>query len=225
MKRIIALCTVLILLVLMTACDNTSEGSSEAQDEVSNTHNPGDLVNDFQTALQYLQDGNSRYLINRIITRDTNAQDREALVDGQQPFAVIITCSDSRVSPEIYFDQKLGDIFVIRNAGNIADATVLGSIEYAVEHLKAPLVVVVGHSNCGAVTGAFNGGEYPDNLQSIIDEISSSIEGSSDIDDAIRFNIDSVVEQIKEDEIVQEMGATVIGAYYDIESGEILWFQ
>lgn len=223
MKRIISLCTVLILLLTMSACGSTSEGSSETQGEVANTHNPADLVNDWQVALQYLLDGNERFVSDHTITRDTNVGDREALVDGQQPFAVIVTCSDSRVSPEIYFDQKLGDIFVIRNAGNIADETVLGSIEYAVEHLNTPLVVVVGHSGCGAVTGAFTGGEYPHNLQSIIDEISSSIEGCNDIDDAIHANIVSVVEQISDDEIIQEMGTTVLGAYYDIESGEILW--
>ncbi len=186
-----------------------------------NVHNPGELVSDWKTALQYLKDGNKRYLEEKTIARNTNAEDRAELKSGQKPFAIIVTCSDSRVSPEIFFDHKLGDIFVIRNAGNIADSTALGSIEYAVEHLKSPLVVVVGHSCCGAVTGAFQGGEYPSNLKTIIDEITPEISGCGDVDEAIHSNIDSVVKKIQENEIVKEMGAKTIGAYYDIESGEV----
>ena len=190
-------------------------------DSINNIHNPAELVGDWQTALRYLENGNKRYLENRGIKRDTNAPDRGILKDGQKPFAIIVTCSDSRVSPEIYFDQKLGDIFVIRNAGNIADTATLGSIEYAVEHLKAPLVVVVGHSRCGAVTGAKNGGEYPENLQTIINAISPAIKDSETLEDAIHANIDHVVKRIRENKIVKQMGAAVIGAYYDIESGEV----
>ena len=187
----------------------------------SDTHNPAELVSNWQTALQYLEDGNKRYLENLAIARITNREDREILKDGQKPFAVVVTCSDSRVSPEIYFDQKLGDIFVIRNAGNIADTVALGSIEYAVEHLKAPLVVVVGHSRCGAVTGALNGGEYPENLQTIINTICPAIKDSKTIEDAIHANIDYVVNRIKENKIVKHTGAAVMGAHYDIESGEV----
>jgi len=190
---------------------------------VNDTHDPAELVSDWQTALRYLEKGNKRYLENRTIARDTNAPDREVLKDGQKPFAVIVTCSDSRVSPEIYFDQKLGDIFVIRNAGNIADAVALGSIEYAVEHLKAPLVVVVGHSRCGAVTGALSGGEYPENLRTIINTISPAIKGRETLEDAIHANIDYVVKRIRENTIVKHMGAEVKGAYYNIESGEVLF--
>ncbi|MCL2208422.1 MAG: carbonic anhydrase [Fibromonadales bacterium] len=117
----------------------------------------------------------------------------------------------------------MGDIFVIRNAGNIADSTVLGSIEYAVEHLKSPLVVVVGHSHCGAVTGAVSGGEYPENLQTIINAICPAIKGIENVDEAIHANINSVVKHIKENKIVEHVEAKVIGAYYNIESGEVLF--
>lgn len=199
--------------------------SAETQDNAANTHRPEDRVGDWQTALRFLQEGNQRYLENKTIARNSNADDRQVLKDGQNPFAVVVTCSDSRVSPEIFFDQKLGDIFVIRNAGNIADQTALGSIEYAVEHLKATLVVVVGHSSCGAVTGAFTGGEYPENLQTIIDAISHSIGHSSDVDGAIHANINSVVNIIKHDKIVIETGAEVVGAYYNIESGKVFWIK
>jgi len=227
MKRIIALISLFAISLSVAACSSTADNSSDSneQSETANIHNPGETVSDWQTALQYLKDGNQRYVDNQTIARDTNTEDREALKDGQHPFAVIITCSDSRISPEIYLDQKLGDIFVIRNAGNITDATTLGSIEYAVEHLNAPLVVVVGHSSCGAVTAAFNGGEYPSNLQSIVNTISDSIIGSNDVDEAIHENITSVAEKIKEDTVVEELGTKVIGAYYDIVSGEISWLD
>jgi len=184
-------------------------------------HHPEEQVADWQTALRYLEEGNIRYLKNRVITRDKHHHVRKMLQKGQKPFAVIITCSDSRVAPEIYFDLRLGDIFVIRNAGNTIDTSVLGSIEYATKFLKAPLVVVVGHSRCGAVTGAKNGGEYPENLQSIINTISPAIKHSETLEDAIHANIDYTVNRIRENKIVKHMGAAVIGAYYNIESGEV----
>jgi len=218
------LLTVFAVLFTVTSC-SAANNSSEEQSVDVNIHNPEEFVSDSQMALQYLKDGNQRYLTNKPIERDSNAEDREALKDGQRPFAVIITCSDSRVSPEIYFDQKLGDIFVIRNAGNIADKITIGSIEYAVEHLGTPLVVVVGHSSCGAVTAAFDGGENPNDLQSIIDKISSNIEDCDDLEGGIRSNIVSTMETIKEDIVIKETNATVIGAHYDIESGKVSWIQ
>jgi carbonic anhydrase len=189
-------------------------------------HDPGEQVNDWQTAQRYLEDGNARYLKNEGIARDTHRRDREVLREGQKPFAVIITCADSRVVPEIYFDQKLGDIFVIRNAGNITDTTVLGSVEYAVKHLKAPLVVVVGHSHCGAVTGAFSGGgEYSENLSAIINAISPVIKNCGNLDEAIRANTQHVVETIQKNTVIKELGTTVMGAYYNIESGEVAFLR
>ena len=206
-----------------------SEQSAAAVKAV--VHNPGDAVTDWKVALQYLKDGNKRYIEDRTMTRNTNAADRAVLKSGQKPFAVIITCADSRVSPEIYFDQKLGDIFVIRNAGNIAAPSVLGSIEYAVEHLHSPLVVVVGHSSCGAVGGAFAATEHdgeqehPENLQTILNTIIPVIANSGTVDEGIHANVAHVVERIKENKVVEHVGATVIGAYYNIESGEVSFKQ
>jgi carbonic anhydrase len=235
MKHLVKFIILSVTSLILTACSSSDGGNTTVADtdtglsknaeptQNQDIHNPAEKVNDWQTALTFLKKGNQRYTSNTPMERTTNAEDRELLKDGQQPFAVIVTCSDSRVAPEIYLDQKLGDIFVIRNAGNIADKTTLGSIEYAVEHLHAPLVVVVGHSNCGAVTGAFEGGEFPPHLQSIISEIETSIKDSSDLDDAIHKNTDHVVQQIAEDEIIQEEGTKVIGAHYDILSGEVTW--
>jgi len=193
---------------------------------MADIHDPGEQVDDWRTALRYLEDGNIRYLKNQVITRETHHIDREMLQKGQKPFAVIVTCADSRVAPEIYFDQKLGDIFVIRNAGNIADTTVLGSIEYATKYLKVPLVVVVGHSRCGAVTGALiSGSEYPENLNTIINTIIPVVKDCGSLDEAIHANIHHVVKTIQKNIIIKELDTKVMGAYYNIESGEVTFFR
>jgi len=180
-------------------------------------------VKDWQTALQHLKDGNKRYIEDHIIAKDGDGKEREILKNTQKPFAVVVTCSDSRVIPEHYFDQKLGSIFVVRNAGAIADATTLGSIEFAVGNLKTPLVVVVGHSKCAAVSGAFKGGEYSENLQTIINAICPAIKGTKTSDEAIHANVAYVVNIIKENNVVKQMGTKVMGAYYNIETGEVIF--
>jgi len=164
---------------------------------IDNIHIQEETVDNWKTALQYLIDGNRRYVNGWAVNRNINEQDRKIFSEGQFPFAAVVTCSDSRTTPEIYFDQSLGDIFVIRNAGNITDTTVIGSLEYAVEYMNVPLVVVVGHSCCGAVTGAFYEGEFSGNLQCIISKIRRAIDGSSSIEDAIHANVEHVVGEIK----------------------------
>jgi carbonic anhydrase len=186
-------------------------------------HQPTELIEDANMALQMLKDGNERYLKGTLIEKTDYKEERAALVSGQKPFAVILTCSDSRVAPEIFFDQKLGDIFVIRNAGNIADKTVLGSIEYAVEHLKSRLVVVCGHGKCGAVTAACSDGELPPNIKHIVEHIKPAVKMGGDIDQVVHNNVKVMVGQVKADEIVKHLGVTVVGAYYDIQSGEVKW--
>jgi carbonic anhydrase len=176
-------------------------------------------VGDWEQALRYAKEGNERYCKKQGILRDTYEQDRDALKDGQKPFAIVVTCADSRVAPEIYLDLRLGDIFVIRNAGNVVDSTALGSIEYAVEHLKTPLILVIGHSKCGAVTGALHGGEFPENLSLVIGAISEAISGSSDLCEAIAANTKHSADIIKSNKVVSAFSAKVIGAHYDIESG------
>ena len=201
---------------------NIENAPTTSCNETNFIHKPGELISDLNTALRLLKEGNKRYVENRTIER-YNAEDREIIKDGQFPFAVVVTCSDSRVSPEIYFDQKLGDIFVIRNAGNIADFATLGSVEYAVKHLRVPLVAVVGHSHCGAVSGAFGGGEFSENLQLVIDEIGSAVKCCDNINDAIHANVNGTCMKIRENEVVKETGTTVVGCFYDIASGEIVF--
>lgn len=108
-----------------------------------------------EAALQKLMDGNKRYVAGKLTNGALcDAKSRTSLATSQKPFAIILTCSDSRVPPELVFDEGLGEIFVVRVAGNIPDPVVLGSIEYAAEHLGSPLIMVLGHERCGAVTAA-----------------------------------------------------------------------
>lgn len=188
-------------------------------------HNPSEAVSDWSLALRYIKEGNERFYKNQCIPRDTNERDRNALKDGQKPFAAVITCADSRVAPEIYLDLKLGDIFAIRNAGNVVDSTVLGCVEYAVEHLKTPLVLVIGHSKCGAVTGAFNKGEFTGDLSGVIGMIRGAIGGCDDLCDAVKANVERSVGVIEANPVVKKFSAEVIGAYYDIESGVVEFME
>ena len=107
-----------------------------------------------EQAWRCLKEGNERFAAGRLAGKDVGPARRKELTAGQQPFAVVLSCADSRVPPEIIFDQGLGEIFVVRVAGNISEPFALGSIDYAVEHLHVPLIVVLGHEKCGAVAAA-----------------------------------------------------------------------
>jgi carbonic anhydrase len=133
-------------------------------------------------AVSRLMEGNARYVAGAPQHPNSDADRRQSLVDGQQPFATIVACSDSRVGPELIFDQGLGDLFVIRVAGNVLDDVVLGSVEYSVIHLGVPLVMVLGHEHCGAVaaTVAALAGETSDDdkgtrIGALVDLIRPSI--------------------------------------------------
>jgi carbonic anhydrase len=102
-------------------------------------------------------------------------RERRRLVDGQQPYATILSCSDSRVPPELVFDESLGKIFVVRVAGNVIDLITLGSIEYAAEHLHSPLLLVLGHESCGAVEAAVEGGHFPPGIEAIVRKIEPAV--------------------------------------------------
>ena len=123
-----------------------------------------------------LLEGNKRFQAGKPAFRDLVGR-REQLVNNQQPQVIVLACSDSRVSPELIFDKNLGDLFVIRTAGNVADPVALGSIEFAAEYLNSPVRVVLGHENCGAVAAAASGGSIPSpNLASIVARVRPAIE-------------------------------------------------
>ena len=178
---------------------------------------------DSQQALDLLKEGNARFVSGALTPKDNYATLREQLSKGQHPFAVVLCCSDSRVAPEIIFDQKLGDLFVIRNAGNVIDKHVLGSIEYAVEHLGSSLVVVMGHSNCGAVTATRLGEALPDNIMAIARRIRPSINTADGIDDNARRHATRMAKLIQRDPIVKHLNAQVVSAFYNIGSGKVEW--
>ncbi len=184
----------------------------------------------FEEAVTLLREGNLRYSENKMIHPAQDLNRMLEVAKGQNPFAVILTCSDSRVVPEFIFDRGVGDLFVIRNAGNIVDATVLGTIEYAIEHLHVPLVVVLGHSSCGAVTAAHNGDICEGYLNSILKEIHPVIdrdtEGEFALDNSIKNNIMNCIEKIRTSQpviskFVEEGKVRIIGAHYDLLNGEV----
>lgn len=174
-----------------------------------------------EDALLKLKEGNARFLSETLNPRSSYSEDRRKLSEGQHPFAVVLCCSDSRVVPEIIFDCNLGELFVIRNAGNVVDEDVLGSVEYAVEHLGCPLVVVMGHSCCGAVTATCEGGELPGNIPALAQRIRPAISLDCCIDDNARRHARRMAQLLKEDPIVSHLHTKVMAAFYDIKSGEV----
>jgi carbonic anhydrase len=195
-------------------------------------------VLDFDRAIDYLIDGNKRFVENIQQHPHQHPQRRIKLAkEGQKPMATIISCSDSRVPPEIIFDVGIGDIFVIRTAGNVVvDKTVLGSVEYGALHLKTPLIMVLGHTKCGAVTAAVKNEGNEGNISAIIKSILPAIEKAKEekkslsqdklILKTIKTNIFNTIEEIFKNspeirKMVREAKLKIIGAIYDLETGKV----
>ncbi|MCH5257070.1 MAG: carbonic anhydrase [Lachnospiraceae bacterium] len=173
-----------------------------------------------EEALKKLKDGNVQYLESKNSIGDVSLDIRKkTCAEGQTPYAIVITCSDSRVIPESIFNAGIGDIFVIRVAGNVIDNHQLGSIEYAAEHLGSNLVVVMGHNHCGAV-GAAIAGNAESFIKSITDEITKAIGGEKDDYKACCLNVKNSVKVI-EDKLKLQPGAKVCGAVYHLEDGKV----
>lgn len=191
-------------------------------------------------ALVQLEEGNQRYLEGRPgCERLEAAAERRALAGGQKPFAAVLGCSDSRVPPEIVFDQGLGDLFVVRVAGNIAGPTQVGSIEFAVEEFQVPLVLVLGHSNCGAVAATLKGlrdGSAADgiseDLRSVVSLVAPAVSSAIDLpgDEAlasgVTANVRAGAARLAEGSEVlarkiEEGALRVVGAEYDLETGRV----
>jgi carbonic anhydrase len=124
-------------------------------------------INDSPDSLATLMAGNKRFIAGSLKARDYLAE-RPQLVRDQHPYAIILTCADSRLSPEIIFDESMGRLFVVRTAGHVVDPVALGSIEYAVEHLHVPLLFVLGHDSCGAVKATISGGDATPNIRALL---------------------------------------------------------
>jgi len=160
---------------------------------------------------------------------------RHKLVSGQSPKAIILSCSDSRVGPELIFDQGLGDLFVVRTAGNVADAVALGSIEYAVDHLHSTVLVVLGHQKCGAVNAACSGEKMPSpNLAAIVERINPAVAQAKSyakaddlVESAIKENVhQSASDLLANSEIIRDAvksgKLTVIEAEYELDAGRVV---
>ncbi len=191
-----------------------------------------------QDALRTLREGNARFVTQRPLHPNAGAGRLTETAKGQHPFAAIVSCADSRVPAELVFDRGIGDLFVVRVAGNVCGATEIGSVEYAVKHLGAPLVVVMGHTQCGAVAAAAEGGAAPGSLPAIVDLIRPAVaRARSDHPDlkqeallasAIRENVwQGVTDLLTKSPILREAVASgkvqVVGALYSIESGRVEW--
>ena len=161
----------------------------------------------------------------------TTARQRE-LAAGQHPHAAILSCADSRVAPEIIFDQGLGDLFDVRVAGNVAADPELASLEYAAEHLHCPLVVVVGHQKCGAVSAAVEGGAAPGHLPALMAALKPAVDATASmpgdrIDNVVRANVQNVVRQLRAAPVLAEAGEKdhlkIVGAVYSLDTGKVEW--
>lgn len=172
-------------------------------------------------ALEKLKEGNQRYLTAAANPGDISPQIRQdTCTNGQSPYAIVVTCSDSRVIPEGIFSAGIGELFVIRVAGNVMDKHQLGSVEYAADHLGCKLVVVLGHEHCGAVGAAIT--SAPEGyIKYITDEILKAIGDEKDELRACRLNVERSVASIKDNLGMPEERLKVCGAVYHIDSGEV----
>ncbi|MCW1432344.1 carbonic anhydrase [Novosphingobium sp. JCM 18896] len=191
-------------------------------------------------ALNLLIEGNQAFLRNELPTIDINAQRRLELARGQSPFVAYVTCSDSRVPPELLFGRGLGELFIIRNAGNTVDTVAMGSIEYAVAVLGVPLVVVMGHEACGAVKAAMevvsSNARFPGAIDNMIEPIIPAVlaargQPGDSTQNAIKQNVRRVVDVMRNesDPLMLKPQAEgrlkVVGAYYEIATGRVDFFD
>jgi carbonic anhydrase len=196
-------------------------------------------------ALARLREGNHRFVANQSGAATASHYDRRvALLAGQEPFAIVLGCSDSRVPAELVFDQGFGDLFVIRVAGNIVAPSQVGSVEFAATRFRTRLVVVMGHSQCGVVSATLEellGGETTQsrNLRAIVDRVRPSVEpllsGRDEVDagalmrEAVRANVRASVDHLRHgsellEQLVRRDGLLIIGAEYSLESGVVTFF-
>lgn len=182
-------------------------------------------------SMKLLVEGNHRYTSGAFQHPNQQAERRTEVAKGQKPFAIVLTCADSRVPPEIVFDQGLGDLFVIRVAGNIIDDAILGSIEYAAEHLGTPLLVVMGHERCGAVSAAIGSGEVEGHIGSLVRAIKPAVVKAKSmpgdiVENSVKMNVAMVVEKLQHNKpvlshLVEQGKFKVVGAYYDLDDGSV----
>lgn len=181
-------------------------------------------------ALAKLKEGNLRFASSEVSQSKPTAARRAETAQEQHPFAIVLGCADSRTAPEIVFDQNIGDLFVVRTAGNLVDDHALGSIEYAVAHLGARLVVVLGHQRCGAVTAALASDTAPGHVQSLVRDIQPAVKAAKGKDGnvtdiAIAENARLMAAKIRNEASLGEFAKEVriISGVYDLDTGKVEW--
>jgi len=224
----------IVSVVLMSIVFNTQVALCSGHEAVKDASSP---------ALQLLLDGNKGFAQKgevKNLDKKVSVKRRTELAQGQKPFAVVIACSDSRVSPELLFDKGLGEIFVVRVAGNIVGPHELGSVEYAVEHLGAKLVMVLGHERCGAVTATYDahvsGAKVEGNIGSLVESIDPAVTAALShgatgkkadiIEQCTLENIRLVAGQIESrstilKEEIEKGSVQLVKAYYDLDDGKV----
>lgn len=206
-------------------------GSNLINAPVANAQNK-DITPD--EALKKLIAGNDRFVNQKRTNRNQTKERLVEVAQGQEPFAAILGCADSRVPAEMVFDQGLGDLFVCRVAGNIATPEEIGSLEFGTLVLGAKVLVVMGHTSCGAVKAAIKGGELPGSIGSLIKSIdigsvAPKSEAPEDVDKAAKANVNHQVETLKKSPILSDLitknKLKIVGAYYDLDTGKVLFLS
>ena len=179
-----------------------------------------------QQALDRLKAGNERFVADKLDGKLQDSVRRSALTGGQEPFAIILGCADSRVVPEFAFDTGLGELFVVRVAGNVANTSSIGSIEYAVAHLGCSLIVVMGHENCGAITAAIQGGNNGYNINHLLGHVTPALAEGGDINEVVRKNALATAEDLKARsaivrDAVESGKLEIVSGFYNLGSGQV----
>src|SRR5437660_1634001 len=187
-------------------------------------------------AISKLKEGNGRYTSGNVQHPGQTAERRTELAKTQHPFAAVVSCSDSRVPPEIVFDQGLGDLFIVRVAGNVINDEGLGSIEYSVDHLGTRLILVLGHQSCGAVKAARETiaakGQAPGHIESLVTAIKPAVEATAkdDLETTVKANVKNVVQALRASAPILKAKVNsgdikVIGGYYSLDTGAVTLFD
>ena len=182
-----------------------------------------------QDVIQRLKTGNTRFVADKLDGKLQDSNRRNSLTGGQQPYAIILSCADSRVVPELAFDTGLGELFVVRVAGNVANSSSIASIEYAVAHLGSKVIVVLGHQSCGAVTAAVQGGDNGYNLNHLLSHITPAVSAAgatAEVNEVVKKNAAMTAKELKNRSTiirnaVEKGDVSILPAYYNLDSGKV----
>lgn len=227
MKKIKILGLTLVVCFSLIKC-----GTHKTHTNIANTKHDLHTIQSPDEAILELKEGNNRFLRNKLINTDYKSQIEHTKSD-QHPHSLILSCLDSRIPPEIIFDQGIGNIFVARNAGNIEDQNILGSMEFATKVKGTKLIVVMGHNHCGAVKGAVDDVELG-HLTQLVNQIKPAIVQNNDkklmLDETSKNSVQRTIDDILRlshvlEELVKKNQVKIVGAYYNIENGKVTFFE